>query len=163
MEVEKQEDANIDGEIWQAAWDAIDAGASDATTTAMANVNGGEGRGWGYRSLEVEVKNHKLLIGVTCDEAITGVPATLEYLSADDFNLVLKTKGDNSDWIIATDIEEMEAVNAPMIQVIDGRIISDQPIRIYSITGTEMNGNARLQEGIYIVRANSVAVKVLIK
>ncbi len=123
----------------------------DAADWAVFSANGGKGRGWFNNSLEIEVKNHTLVIGATCDyvfvnkaeeEAFTGT-----WFSADNFKLTLVKAGDNSGWNPATGVETVET--------------AAQTVAVYSIAGARVNG---LQKGINIVKmSNGTVKKVLVK
>ena len=91
--------------------------AVNATDWAILSANDGKGRGWFNNSLQYEVTNHTLVIGVTCDyqfinkteaDAYTG-----DWFSADNFQLTLITPGDNTGWDPTTEIEETEIATAP--------------------------------------------------
>lgn len=123
----------------------------DAADWAVFSANAGKGRGWFNNSLEIEVKDHTLVVGASCDyvfankteaEAFAGT-----WFSADNFKLTLVKAGDNTGWNPATTVEAVET--------------SAQPTAVYSISGTRVNG---LQKGINIVKmSNGVVKKVLVK
>lgn len=123
----------------------------DATDWAILGANSGKGRGWFNNSLEIEVKDHVLVIGATCDYVFVNNDAEKafsgQWFSADNFKLTLVKAGDNTGWNPATTVESVET--------------STQPTAVYSISGTRVNG---LQKGINIVKmSNGVVKKVLVK
>lgn len=82
----------------------------DETTWATFAANSGAGRGWFKNSLTVEVKNHKLEIGVATGDAFEGANAFAgTWLSADNFTLTLNTAGDNTGWDVTTGIANIKA------------------------------------------------------
>lgn len=140
------------------------------TTDAEAdtlNAHDGKGYGWHYTSLEIEVKNHVLTIGVTTDSTFTekygGEPFTGTWFSADNFTLKMIAEGDNSDWNPTTGITVPgEAVeNKLEIKVVDGTIVSNG--EIYSLSGVRVASGSKVPAGVYIVRLGDQSKKVLVK
>lgn len=85
----------------------------DEDTWATFAANGGTGRGWFSNSLRVEVKNHKLEIGVATGDAFEGANAFAgTWLSADNFTLTLTSAGDNTGWDVTTGIADIKAAPA---------------------------------------------------
>ena len=117
------------------------------------SANGGAGRGWFNNSLEIEVTNHVLVIGVSCDSKFLA-PVTPEawagtWFSADNFTLTMISEGDNTGWNPATGIEVVESSKASTVS------------SVYSISGARTNG---LKKGINIVKMSDGTVKkVLVK
>lgn len=143
------------GKLWEEAKAKIDGGLSDtdpnyATYSATYNANGSNGRGWMNLQIpNIEVTNHALTIGVTCDSTKTNKPSKVTWFSATDFTLTLVKAGDNAGWNgPATGISEIqtEALKADAIYNINGQRIAN------------MN-----KQGLYIVVRNGKAVKVLKK
>ena len=79
-------------------------------------ANSGQGRGWFNNSVQLEVKNHTLVIGVTCDNIFMNYPEekkfTGTWLSADNFRLFLDQVGDNTGWDPTTGVTEIQVVPA---------------------------------------------------
>lgn len=143
------------GKLWEEAKAKIDGGLSDtdpnyATYSATYSANGSNGRGWMNLQIpNIEVTNHALTIGVTCDSTKTNKPSKVTWFSATDFTLTLTKAGDNAGWNgPATGITEIqtEALKADAIYNINGQRIAN------------MN-----KQGLYIVVRNGKAVKVLKK
>lgn len=143
------------GKLWEEAKAKINGGLSDtdpnyATYSATYSANGGNGRGWMNLQIpNIEVTNHALTIGVTCDSTKTNKPSKVTWFSATDFTLTLTKAGDNAGWNgPATGITEIqtEALKADAIYNINGQRIAN------------MN-----KQGLYIVVRNGKAVKVLKK
>jgi hypothetical protein len=85
----------------------------DETTWATFAANGGIGRGWFKNTLTVEVKNHKLEIGVATGDAFEGAkPFAGTWLSADNFQLTLSAAGDNTGWDVTTAITNIKTAPA---------------------------------------------------
>lgn len=56
-------------------------------------ARGGEGYGWSYNTIDVQVTNHYLMIGITANQLLTGqAQFTGTWLGADDWKLVLIEK-----------------------------------------------------------------------
>ena len=143
------------GKLWEEAKAKIDGGLSDkdpnyATYSATYSANGSKGFGWiNLQIANIEVKNHALTIGVTCDSTKTNKPSKVTWFSATDFTLTLTKAGDNTGWDgPATGITEIEneALKADAIYNINGQRIANMS-----------------KQGLYIVVRNGKAVKVLKK
>lgn len=123
----------------------------DAADWAIFAANSGNGRGWFNNSLEIEVKDHVLVVGATCDykfvnkteeQAFTGT-----WFSADNFVLTMVKAGDNTGWNAANAIESVESTSTTSA--------------IYTISGARVNA---LQKGVNIIKMNNGSVqKVLVK
>lgn len=113
-------------------------------------ANAGQGRGWFNNSLEIEVKNHVLVVGVTCDYAFVGKTAEEAFsgtwFSADNFKLTMVKAGDNAGWDPTTGVSEVATTSAANA--------------IYTLTGAKVNA---LQKGLNIVVKNGKATKILVK
>lgn len=124
----------------------------DATDWAVFSANAGKGRGWFEVSLDVEVKNHVLTIGVATGDAFADAK-TFEgtWFSADNFKLIMNSEGDNTGWDpAATDVESIEIANA-----------ANATSTVYSVAGAR---SANLQKGVNIVKYTDGSVKkVLVK
>ncbi len=120
----------------------------DEETWSIFCANNGAGRGWSKVSLTVEVKNHKLVVGVATGDAFEGANAfTGTWLSADNFKLVLDKAGDNDGWTPTTGVSSVES---------DATIAT-----VYSVSGAKVSG---LQKGINIVvMSDGSVVKRLVK
>lgn len=121
------------------------------TEWGILSANGGKGRGWFENSLEIEVKNHTLVLGVTCDYAFINKTEedvfTGLWFSADNFKLTMVKAGDNAGWNPATAVESVKSEAAASA--------------VYSISGARVNG---LQKGLNIVKMTDGTVKkVLVK
>ena len=112
------------------------------------SANGGIGRGWFNNKLEIEVTNHVLVIGVSCDTQFLAPvkPETWAgtWFSADNFTLTMISAGDNTGWNPATGIEVVETSKASAVS------------SVYSISGARTNG---LKKGINIVKMSDGQVK----
>lgn len=115
-------------------------------------VNNGTGRGWHYTSVEIEVKDHTLTMGFTCDSTFTrkygGVAFEGTWISADNFTLTLLSAGDNDGWNPATCISSVadEDFN---VKCVNGRLSVPKGSLVYSVSGMLVNPESVLSEGIY--------------
>lgn len=124
----------------------------DEADWAVFSANGGNGRGWFVNSATIEVKNHTLVVGVTCDYAFVNKTEedafTGTWFSADNFKLTIDKVGDNTGWDPTTGIAtaSMRAAGSKAI---------------YNASGARINA---LQKGINIVKkADGTVTKVLVK
>ena len=116
----------------------------------IVNANGGNGFGWQYLEITgVEVKDHKIVIGMCTDIARTGKQFEGTWFSVTDWTLTLTKKGDNSGWDgpLATGINEIAAETL----AVDG---------IYTVNGVRTN---KLQRGLNVVVRNGKAMKIMVK
>ncbi len=116
----------------------------------IVNANGGNGFGWQYLEITgVEVKDHKIVIGMCTDIARTGKQFEGTWFSVTDWTLTLTKKGDNSGWDgpLATGINEI----ATETLAVDG---------IYTVNGVRTN---KLQRGLNIVVRDGKAMKIMVK
>ena len=116
----------------------------------IVNANGGNGYGWQYLEITgVEVKDHKIVIGMCTDIARTGKQFEGTWFSVTDWTLTLTKKGDNSGWDgpLATGINEI----ATETLAVDG---------IYTVNGVRTN---KLQRGLNVVVRNGKAMKIMVK
>lgn len=165
------------GAIWMAAADriisalGIQVSPGESLKDVALDLNGGEescpegvepldweifkanefkGRGWFDNSVEIEVKNHVLVVGVSCDYAFLNKAEEENFkgtwFSADDFKLTLVKAGDNTGWDPSTGISEVAT--------------SASANAIYTLTGAKVNA---LQKGLNIVVKNGKATKILVK
>lgn len=120
---------------------------------AILSANGGKGRGWFPVTVSVEVKNHKLEIGVATGDAFEGANAFEgTWFSADNFTLKMITAGDNTGWNPASDITAVESIKTNA---------SASAAAVYSVSGARLNA---AQKGINIVKMTDGSVKkVLVK
>ncbi len=139
---------------------AIDANGGDSECPASVEpadwaiicANGGKGRGWFNNSLEIEVTDHVLVIGISCDYVFENKTEDEKFqgtwFSADNFALTLNEAGDNTGWDITSAIDEIENASSA---VADG---------IFTLSGAKVNA---LKKGINIVKMNGQVKKVFIK
>lgn len=132
------------------------------------NANNGKGHGWFYETLEIEVKNHILTIGVTNDSTFTtkfgGVPFKGAWLSADNFSLRMISEGNNDGWSPTAGIENINSDVTEdnfKVSVEDGRIFTDG--FIYNINGIKVSSGTRVPSGIYIVKFGTRSKKLYVK
>lgn len=143
------------GKLWEEAKAKIDGGLSDtdpnyATYSATYSANGGNGRGWMNLQIpNIEVTNHALTIGVTCDSTKTNKPSKVTWFSATDFTLTLTKAGDNAGW------------NGPATGITEIQTEALKADAIYNINGQRIANMSK--QGLYIVVRNGKAVKVLKK
>ena len=132
------------GEIWYA--DSLAFVAADgAGEFPYFNANNGQGRGWSYNTITVEVTHHYLAIGITannlltCKEAFSG-----SWMGADDWTLKLVSKAaTQSDHNPFTGVENIEV--APAVK------------GIYDLFGRRID--APTATGIYIVDGKKTVIK----
>ncbi|MBR6629184.1 MAG: hypothetical protein IKL03_04415 [Bacteroidaceae bacterium] len=109
-------------------------------------ARGGEGYGWSYNTINVQVTNHYLMIGITANKLLTGqAQFTGTWLGADDWKLVLVEKAAvQSDYNPFAGIENVEAIVPAQLGIYDlfGR-------RVETPTAT----------GIYIVNGKKTFIK----
>lgn len=150
------------GPIWKEAYDITSQTEGTAMQEAIAAANSGKGRGWFYNELTIEVTGNALTIGFTCDSVFTAghkdtdgkacVPFTGTWLSADNFTLELlenKQPGFNP----ATAIQAV--ATEPALNAADNKV--------YGIDGRRVSNISNAPAGIYVVRQNGAARKVLKK
>lgn len=143
------------GKLWEEAKAKIDGGLSDtdpnyATYSATYSANGVNGRGWMNLQIpNIEVTNHALTIGVTCDSTKTNKPSKVTWFSATDFTLTLTKAGDNAGW------------NGPATGITEIQTEALKADAIYNINGQRIANMSK--QGLYIVVRNGKAVKVLKK
>ena len=152
---EKTENAtNKWGAIWENACERFetmtDSDPDYFYIQGIVNANGGNGYGWQYLEITgVEVKDHKIVIGMCTDIARTGKQFEGTWFSVTDWTLTLTKKGDNSGWDgpLATGINEI----ATETLAVDG---------IYTVNGVRTN---KLQRGLNVVVRNGKAMKIMVK
>jgi hypothetical protein len=127
----------------------------------MWGVHSNAGYGWGYSTVEVEVTDHVLTIGVTCDSTfyqqskqLAEAPGfTGTWFSADNFTLTLKgAVQEDANWSPITGIETVEAGKEFNATAADG---------IYTIDGAKVS--ATKAKGIYLIKKGNNVQKVLVK
>ena len=149
------------GEIWMDAYDKLyKDGIETDEIQDIVGANGSQGRGWFYKSIQIEVTNNVLTLGVTTDSTKTVghkdldgaecVPFSGTWLSADNFTLtILENK--QKDYNPATGIVATEPQEA----------LEPKVAAIYSVSGARLNS---LQKGINLVKmADGTVQKVLVK
>lgn len=138
--------------------------ATDAENDTLM-ANNGWGSGWHYTSLDIEVKNHILTIGFTCDSTFTqkygGTAFAGTWISADNFRLVQLSSGDNEGWNPAAGISSVPDEDFS-VAVEEGRIIAPEGSRAYSVSGMPVNIGAVVPDGVYIVKFGKNTVKVVV-
>lgn len=138
--------------------------ATDAENDTLM-ANNGWGSGWHYTSLEIEVKNHVLTIGFTCDSTFTqkfgGVAFTGTWISADNFRLVQISAGDNEGW---NPVAGMSSVTDDKLSVSveNGCIVAPEGSCAYSVSGMPVNIGVVVPNGVYIVKFGKSAVKIVV-
>jgi len=160
------------GEIWEAAMDATDNGASVESGTveaAIIETHGGIGYGWMYRDVEFEVTNHQITFGITTDSTFTAgytdtegkatVPFTGTWVSADNFTLTLVQNND-PNYNPASGVQSV-AVEGATYSINDGVITTDG--KIYTIGGVRVAAGQKLPAGVYIIKNGKSSSKVLVK
>lgn len=168
---------DVYGPIWEEAmlWCEANPDAENNINISIADANGGVGRGWAYNSVQIEVKNHVITLGVTTDSTFTAghvdtdgkacTPFTGTWASADNFTLTLVKAGDNTDWSPATGITEVtdkdEISEGVAYKVVDGAIITSAAI--YNANGAKVASGTKLDAGIYIISNGKNSAKVAIK
>ena len=105
----------------------------------------GEGYGWSWHTIEVEVTNHVLTIGLTADAELSGKNFSGTWMGADDWSLELVKKSDvQSEYNPFLGVEKIE-VAAPVVK------------GIYDLFGRRID--AITAPGLYIVNGKKVLVK----
>lgn len=139
------------GSIWEEAynWCIENPQAEEGTYIDICDTNSGKGYGWFYSSFQIEVKNHTLELGLTCDSVLTlghkdtdnidCIAFSGTQLSADNFTLTLIKEGDNTNWNPTTGIEDTDIENCENIVRTE----------IFTLTGIRLN-NA--QQGFNVIR-----------
>lgn len=180
---------DIYGPIWEKVNTESDEGATLEEGTIEAdiwNANGGKGRGWQYVSLQVEVTDHELTVGVSNDSvftvygfvddeafnaaveesegAVDPAPALAGFVDKDG-NPTVPFSGtwfsaDNFKLVLlkAGDNEGWNPANGvKVIEVADKKTTG----AVYNLNGQKVrnNGLEGLARGIYIVNGKKVLVK----
>ena len=132
------------GDIWYAdslAWEA----AGGVGEFPYFSANNGEGRGWSYNTIRVEVTGHYLAIGVTANHLLTGKEAfTASWIGADDWTLELVSKSQTqSEYSPFTGIENVE--------------ITPAQVGIYDLFGRRID--TPTSTGIYIINGVKTVIK----
>lgn len=168
--------SNKFGSIFKEVWDKVMKDGVDVEVGSIEdhilNANNGWGYGWFYNTLQIEVKNHTLTIGVTTDSTFTAghvdtdgnkcVPFTGTWFSADNYTLTQISAGDNTGWNPATGITIIENEdNNFAVRVENGAIVTDG--EIYNLSGARVANGTKLPTGVYVVRSGKVAKKILVK
>ena len=156
QQVEIVANGDKEGSIWENAVEGSE----------ESEVNAGQGFGWNKIILDnIVVTDHEMTIGVTTNQEVSGVAFEGKWFSADEFRLFYVSEGDNVDFDFDTKVEE-GLTQAPIKVVVEGgRLVVDttEAYDVYSSTGQQMNPNAILSSGIYIVRVGGQTVKVAVK
>lgn len=154
-EVEKVA-SDTHGPVWEEAKAKIDELSEEddeyAYYYAIAQANGGIGRGWQHLEIkDLVVTDHKLTIGFLAGGEAFGTEKTFagSWYSVNGFTLTRTAEGNNDGWAgpIADGIENVKN-NAVAL---DG---------IYTLNGVRA---AKLQRGLNIVIKNGKAMKVIVK
>ena len=127
--------------------------------TPEKEVNSGVGHGWSLIKIQdVEVKDNKLTIGFSNDKYLTGKEFEGNWLSADDFSLIYKSKdisGETSVNEVSVDFKVLVAKG--MINV-----VTDKDYKVYDISGSAILNTSNLNTGIYIIRCLDKSMKVFV-
>ena len=134
------------GEIWEAdrlAWEAAGAPADDLEQVKkdypyfMARPSDatlyGEGYGWSWHTIEVEVTNHVLIIGLTTDAELSGNNFTGTWMGADDWKLELVKKSDVQS--VYNPFLDVEIVKVGDVNLDGFHTMSDVVMTVNSILG----------------------------
>jgi hypothetical protein len=159
---EIENSGDVAGSIWTALNERVEANEdlSDEELD-MWGVHNATGYGWGYSTVEVEVTDHVLTIGVTCDSVyyqqskqLAEAPGfTGTWFSADNFTLTLKgAVQEDAKWSPITGIESVEATEETLATAADG---------IYTIDGVKVS--AAKAKGVYLIKKGNNIQKVLVK
>ena len=143
------------GEIWEAdslQWEADGKPEDDLNelypyfmARPTDNTLYGEGYGWSWHTIEVEVTNHVLTIGLTTDAELSGKNFSGTWMGADDWSLKLVKINDvQSEYNPFLGVENIE-VAAPVVK------------GIYDLFGRRID--AITAPGLYIVNGKKVLVK----
>jgi len=149
------------GEIWYADTMLV---VEDPTYEGpYAYARNGEGYGWSYDTINVEVTNRYLAIGMSVDSALTKKGLfTGTWLGADDFTLELIEMKDEGKWELPTGIENVDA--APAVIVRDGAILgrNGAVVTVYTVDGKRVAATG-LNRGVYVVRCENKLMKVVVR
>lgn len=161
--VEFPKDGNIRGEMWAEAEEEFNATGIESF---VYKANGYNGFGWGWRTLEVEVIDHELVIGATCDSTKLGCkPFVGNWYSVDDWSLQLLELGNNDTFENPTAIEDAVAGRAFDVVCVNRRIVvsGTEDYLVYDAAGRAVAKNTVLPAGLYIVKSANGTKKVLVK
>ena len=161
--VEFPVEGNRGGEMWREAEQEYLATGNESF---IYKANSYNGYGWGWRTLEVEVINHQLVIGATNDSTKLGqVPFVGNWYSADDWSLSLLELGNNDDYKNPTAIEGVTGGQQVDAVCVNKRIVvsGTEDYTIYDASGRVMAKHSELPVGLYIVKFNGGYKKVLVK
>lgn len=108
-------------------------------------ARGGEGYGWSYNTINVQVTNHYLMIGITANQLLTGqAQFTGTWLGADDWKLVLVEKA-----AVQSELNPFDGIeNVEVAPVMMGT---------YDLFGRRID--TPTATGIYIVNGKKVFIK----
>ena len=133
------------GEIWYA--DSLAFVAADgAGEFPYFNANNGQGRGWSYNTITVEVTHHYLAIGITannlltCKEAFSG-----SWMGADDWTLKLVNKA------------AVQSDHNPFTGIEAVKVTTGVKQGVYDLFGRRVD--APTAAGIYIINGKKVVIK----
>ena len=138
-------DADLRGELWTADSLIWDAGGEQSD---IFQAHEGTGWGWAIRTIDdIVVDNHVMTFGITCDSTLTGKPFTGTWYSADEFRLTLKTLGDNSDYVIDTQVANISAAQARTeCFTLDGRQVAEPQKGITIIRSVAEDGTVTVRK-----------------
>lgn len=138
-------DADLRGELWEADSLIWDAGGEQ---TDIFQAHDGVGWGWAIRTIDdIVVNNHVMTIGITCDSTLTGKPFNGTWYSADEFRLTLKSFGDNSNYIIDTQMANISAAPVRMeCFTLDGRQVAEPQRGITIIRSVAEDGTVTVRK-----------------
>lgn len=161
--VEFPKDGNRGGEMWQEAEAEYN---ETGVESFIYKANGYNGFGWGWRTLEVEVVDHQLVIGATNDSTKLGMkPFVGNWYSVDDWSLQLLELGDNAGYDNPTAVEGVTSEPRYDAVCVNKRIVvsGTDKYTVYDAAGRAVAKHAELPVGLYIVKFENGCKKVLVK
>ncbi len=152
--VEIFNDGSTAGNIW----------ASADVDSDEYKVNGEKGYGWNWMEITgINVYTNSMTIGCSNDPAFTGsdIAWTGTWFSADDFKLYYTS----DEFYVGIEDVEMEADSQLFVYSENGYItvVGAEEYSIFTLNGTQIPANAKLEQGIYIVKAANKVAKVAVK
>ena len=133
------------GEIWYA--DSLAFVAADgAGEFPYFNANNGQGRGWSYNTITVEVTHHYLAIGITANNLLTCKDAfSGSWMGADDWTLKLVNKA------------AVQSDHNPFTGIEAVKVTTGVKQGVYDLFGRRVD--APTAAGIYIINGKKVVIK----
>ncbi len=167
---------NTGGDIWTGAKNEYLARATDesedesSTTTIedsiamMYKVNNSTGYGWNWITVNnINVNDHTMTIAVSNVKSYTNASKTWTgtWFSASDFSI----KRISDEYKNGVGVEEIYTGEIPLSAYVENGYIKVVGTTTYSVTtidGKIIPSYAQLSSGIYVVRTNTQAIKVLV-